>query len=54
MLRLLGLIVVVLYTCLGVLLLADGEGTSWILGLVLVLTGVTWLAVDVLRRRGVI
>jgi hypothetical protein len=53
-LRLLGLIIVVVYTCLGVLLLADGEGATRALGLVLVLTGVSWLAVDVLRRRGVI
>ena len=53
-LRLLGLIIVVAYTCVGAMLLADGEGASSVLGLVLVLMGATWLVVDVLRRRRVI
>jgi hypothetical protein len=54
MLRLLGLIAVVVYGCYGALLLANGQGASRILGLALVLTGCTWLVIDVLRRRGVV
>lgn len=50
----LGLLIVLLYTCIGALLLLASEGGSRILGLLLVLTGGAWLVVDVLRRRGAV
>ena len=50
-LRLIGLLIVVLYTGIGAMLLVSSEGTSRIIGLGLVLMGLAWLVIDVLRRR---
>ena len=54
MLRLLGLLIVLAYTCVGALLLVDDDGTGRTIGIFLVLTGCTWLVLHVLRRRHVI
>lgn len=53
-LRLLGLLIVLAYTCAGALLLVDDDGSGRTLGIFLVLTGCTWLVLHVLRRRRVI
>jgi hypothetical protein len=52
-LRLVGLILVLVYTCVGLLLLVQDEGATHVVGLFLVLSGCTWLVVDRSRRRGV-
>lgn len=55
MLRLIGLLIILLYTATGaVLLVGGGEPGVQFLGLFFVFTGITWLAVDQLRRRGLI
>ena len=53
-LRLVGLLLILLFTGLGVVLLVEGQGATRVLGFVFVLTGATWFSVDLLRRRGVI
>lgn len=53
-LRLIGLVIVLFYTGIGAVILVGSEGASRAVGLVLVLTGLTWLVIDVLKRRAVI
>ena len=54
MLRLIGLVLVLVYTGIGAMLLAGSDGASTVVGVGLVLTGLTWLVIDVLKRRAVI
>jgi hypothetical protein len=53
MLRLLGLIIVFAFTCVGVLLVGD-DGSTRIFGLLVTVMGLAWLVVDRMRRRGVL
>lgn len=53
-LRLVGLLLILFFTCLGVVLIVEGQGATRVLGFVFLLTGATWLSVDLLRRRSVI
>ena len=53
-LRLVGLVLVLIYTCVGTLLLVQAQGATRMIGLLLAVTGFAWLTVDVLRRRRVI
>lgn len=52
--RLLALIIVFMFTCLGVILLVGGDGATRILGFLFAVLGSAWLVVDGLRRRGAI
>jgi hypothetical protein len=53
-LRALGLIVVVYSMFVGAVMLVSEDVTARLLGSAIVLTGCTWLTIDVLRRRRVI
>ena len=54
MLRLMGLVLVLVYAGIGAVLLVGSDGASRVVGVGLVLTGLTWLVIDVLKRRAVI
>ena len=50
MLRMIGWLVVVVYSSLGALLLVTGEGLGRMLGFLLVSIGILWVVVDLTRR----
>lgn len=52
MLRVLGLLVVLVYTFSGVVMMASAHSAGGLVaGLFLVVTGLAWLLLDALRRR---
>lgn len=52
--RLIGLLIVLVFTGIGGMLVLGSDGTSRLVGLGLVLMGLAWIVIDVLRRRPVI
>jgi hypothetical protein len=53
-LRLLGLAIVFVFTCLGAILLVTGDGATRTFGFLFAVVGSAWLVVDRMRQKGVI